>query len=474
MRKIYLAALLASSLLGACGGGGDASAGASRPPEPAKTAPVDPVDAVAKARFGVQVSFGDSLSDVGTYAVGTVQALGGGKFTINGDNTAVSPTLTGQNWTEVLAAKFKLPVPCAAQTGLDGEASQGFSVPVVDHAGCFGYAQGGARVTNPVGPSHKLTGSALGALTVPVGTQIERHLARSGGKFKSDDVVLVMAGGNDLLLQLGALSAAAEAAGNAASRPAFISSLVALLAAGAADPTEAAVAITLAISTESGRPGSTLATITQAAVSAAAVQPGNGSVTSPAVYGPMVSKATVDATAAGNAAGAEYASANSPSLVNAMATAGEELGTLVKAYIVAKGAQFVVVNNLPDVAGTPAGHAATQQIRDLMTAMAQAFNSQLHRVVSGDTKVLLVDVYALSQDAAAHPDAYGLTNVTEPACDLTPARNPLESSLACNGANLKAGDVSHYAYADDVHPTPYYYALLAKHVAEKMALRGWL
>ena len=34
--------------------------------------------------FRAQVMFGDSLSDVGTYAVGTVAALGGGKYHING------------------------------------------------------------------------------------------------------------------------------------------------------------------------------------------------------------------------------------------------------------------------------------------------------------------------------------------------------------------------------------------------------
>ncbi|MFV8282885.1 hypothetical protein ACNKXS_15295, partial [Christiangramia marina] len=58
-------------------------------------------------RFSAQVSFGDSLADVGTYAVGAVAALGGGRFTINGDNTARSPDLTGRNFTELLAAQFR-------------------------------------------------------------------------------------------------------------------------------------------------------------------------------------------------------------------------------------------------------------------------------------------------------------------------------------------------------------------------------
>ncbi len=37
------------------------------------------------------VSFGDSLSDVGTYRVSTIAAVGGGQYTVNG---------TGKNWSE--------------------------------------------------------------------------------------------------------------------------------------------------------------------------------------------------------------------------------------------------------------------------------------------------------------------------------------------------------------------------------------
>lgn len=197
--KFALAAMTLAVLAG-CGGSAD--------PKPG--------DQTIKNKYSAQVSFGDSLSDVGSYAVGTVAALRGGKFTINGDNTAVASTLTGKNWTELVATQLGLPAPCAAVTGLDGDASKGFSVPQVAHAGCYGYAQGGSRVTNPVGPGNKLAGSALGALTIPVVTQVANHLKAVGGKFKGDEMVFVMAGGNDVLFQLAALSAAATAAGTAA------------------------------------------------------------------------------------------------------------------------------------------------------------------------------------------------------------------------------------------------------------------
>ncbi|MDZ4358286.1 MAG: esterase, partial [Variovorax sp.] len=86
----------------------------------------------------------------------------------------------------------------------------------------------------------------------------------------------------------------------------------------------------------------------------------------------------------------------------------------------------------------------------MIAAMVQAFNVQLDTALSGDARVLLVDAYALGHETAANPAGYGLTNVTDTACDLNAARNPLQSSLVCNGSNLKPGDVSRCAYADEV------------------------
>ena len=453
--KFALAAM-ALAVLAGCGG----------------TSP-SPGDQTLRTKFSAQVSFGDSLSDVGSYAVGTVAALKGGKFTINGDSTSVNPALTGKNWTELVAAQLGLPAPCAAQTGLDGDASKGFSVPVVNHAGCYGYAQGGARVSNPVGPGHKLTGSALGSLTVPVVTQVANHLAATGGKFKGDEVVFVMAGGNDVLFLTSALSAAATAAGTAAGQSAFATSLVGQLAAGAPSPATAAQAIGLAMATESAKPGHTDASVVGAAVTAAVVA-GNTSVASPAVYGPMVAKAQADATAAGTKAGGDYAAAHGPEQVAAMAQAATELATLVKTQIVGKGANFVVVNNLPDVGTTPATITQPASSQALVNAMVAAFNNTLATALAGESKVLVVDVYATSHDETQNPGPYGLTNVKDMACDMNPAKNPLGSSLVCNASNVIAGDVSHYAFADGVHPTPFHNLLLARYVAEKMVLKGWL
>ena len=456
----FALAVLAAAVLAGCGG---ASGG----------------DQTLKVKYTAQVSFGDSLSDVGSYAVGTVLAKGGGKFTINGDNTKINPELTGKNWTEHLAAQFGLAAPCAAETGLEGNALKGLAVPRVKHAGCYGYAMGGSRVTNPVGPNNQATGSELGALTVPVVTQIANHLAVSGGKFSGTEAVFVMAGGNDVLYQLGALQAGATAAGKTAGATAgaqaFATNLAMALAAGATNPATAAAAIGAAIKTASAAPGATSTTIVGAAVQAAVIA---GNTNAPSLATAAAAKAQADATVTGNAAGAkagaDYAAVQGPLLGASMKQAGTELVALVKDQIIAKGANYVIVNNLPDVAGTPSGLSKDANTKALINAMVSAFNGELSGGLNGNAKVLLVDVFKVSHDQGVNPGPYGLTNVSETACDLNAPGNILGSSLVCNGTNLKAGDVSHYSYADDVHPTPFNNLLLARYVAKDMVVRGWL
>lgn len=473
MRHTNIAlALLAAAILSACGSSDNDNN----------------VTQVPKPKFASQVSFGDSLSDVGTYAVGPIAALRGGKYTINGDNTAVNASLTGKNWTELMATRLSLPAPCAAVTGLDGDVSRGFSIPVTNNLNCTGYAQGGARVTHPVGPGNKLTGTAIGQLTYPVATQVATHLARNGGKFSGSEVVLVSAGGNDAFALLGELTAAATAAGNAAGAAegakvgaqTFASTLVGLLAAGATNPTTAAQAIGAAVATESARAGSTSQTIVGVAVATAAAQPGNMAVGSPTVYGPMVAQAQAAAATAGAqagakagaAAGAAYGAENGPKMVPRMAAAAAELAELVRTQIVGKGANYVVLVNLPDLGGAPSSKAQAASTQTLINGMVNAFNIALRVGIDGlESKVLYVDLFTPSQDQILNPAKYGISNATKPAC----GPNALgTTSLVCNGGNVIPGDVSKYLFADDVHPTPFGYSLMSNFVAEQMTAKGWL
>lgn len=459
--KLLAVAMGAALLVAACGGGGG-----------------DDVVPAPTIKFTSMVSFGDSLSDVGTYKVGAVAALGGGLYTVNGITGALGSSPTpSKNWTELIAAQLGLAAPCPAQTGLNSAAALGGPVAVVDFPTCRNYAQGGARVTHPVGPGSASApvNSALGQLTVPIVTQIATHLGRVGGSFSGTELVTVMAGGNDVLRLLDELVVKATAAGSQA----FANSLVGQLAAGATNPAAAAQAIGLALQTESARPGHTDQTVVSAAVTAAATQPGNSAVGNPAIYGPMVASAQT----AGAAAGALYAKNNGATeAVFPMGQAGKELANYIKTQIVGKGAKRVAVVNLPDVSSTPSATSQSVDTQGLILNMVIYFNELLASELAGTPGVLIVDAFTDLRRQIANPTSYGISNATTPACNLNAPANGLATSataqngtsLVCNTSNVIAGDVSKYLFADTVHPTPYGYKLLADLVNKNLTQAGWL
>lgn len=196
-RRLIFTGLLTALLLSACGGG-DPDVPGSGGPSGAPT---------TKGNFTSIVSFGDSLSDVGTYAPAT-SATGdgmapylGGKFTTNGTVGGAPATV----WVENLAATLGLPIT-PAEVGFAGQSQKCPAAaspdPVIANS-CTAYGQGGARVTDPNGIGH-----ATGALTVPVVTQIANHLERFGS-FKDTDLILVYAGSNDVFTQFSAFATAA-------------------------------------------------------------------------------------------------------------------------------------------------------------------------------------------------------------------------------------------------------------------------
>ncbi len=202
MKKFHVltTALAAAALLVGCGGN---EAGDQKP----------------RVAFTQMVSFGDSLSDVGSYNVGAVALSGGGHFSING---AGATGLLYVNWTEFLAATLQLPQPCAAETGLNTIQAVVHvpPVPVAFHdtgaTPCLNYAQGGSRVTLQPGPGNvalfnqndpSTFGDALGALTVPVHDQIQNYLTNVSPAFSPTALVTVLAGANDVFVQIATFQA---------------------------------------------------------------------------------------------------------------------------------------------------------------------------------------------------------------------------------------------------------------------------
>lgn len=160
-------ASVAFALLAACGGGGGSSSSSSGP------------------AGGVSlkvVSFGDSLSDAGTYAGFALPNFGGGRFTTN----------PGQVWAQDVATYYGDTLT-AAVTG-------GFGTATTANGG-FDYAQGGARVALQPGINNPTV------TTVPVATQVQNYLTQYGS-FNSGQLVLVQGGPNDILIAAQTIAAA--------------------------------------------------------------------------------------------------------------------------------------------------------------------------------------------------------------------------------------------------------------------------
>ena len=170
------AALLAvvASLLTACGGGDEGSSNGGGTSTPA-------------GGIHLQVvSFGDSLSDVGTFAP-IASAVGGGRFTTN----------PGQVWTQNVAQYYGDTLSAAFTIDL----THGLTAK-----GGLGYAEGGATVATPANLYDFLT-DVIGNVEMPVNQQVSSYLSAHGG-FNANQLVLVWAGSNDVL-RAGALPAAA-------------------------------------------------------------------------------------------------------------------------------------------------------------------------------------------------------------------------------------------------------------------------
>ena len=188
--KAWGLSLLTGLLLAACGGGDPTIPGSGSPAGAPTT----------KGTFTAIVSFGDSLSDVGAYAPATSLAGNGlapyfgGKWTTNSAGATI--------WVENLATTLGVAIT-PAEVGFAGSSVKCPAAAAGLGSTCTGYGQGGSRVTDPEG-----IGKSIGALTVPVVTQIDNHLARFTS-FSAGDLIFVYAGSNDVFTQFGTFSATA-------------------------------------------------------------------------------------------------------------------------------------------------------------------------------------------------------------------------------------------------------------------------
>ncbi|MCR4468840.1 SGNH/GDSL hydrolase family protein [Burkholderia sp. SCN-KJ] len=170
----------ALALLAACGGGDDnnSSSASNTPPSGVKMQ---------------IVSFGDSLSDAGTYSQIKL-GFGGGRFTTN----------PGQVWPQLVATYYGDTLQPANQGG--------FGIPL-QATGGLGYAQGGSRVTLQPGIGHAdasvPNADYAQATTMPIADQLKQYLSQHGS-FNAGQIVLLNGGANDIFYQ----AQVAQAQGN--------------------------------------------------------------------------------------------------------------------------------------------------------------------------------------------------------------------------------------------------------------------
>lgn len=216
------------------------------------------------------------------------------------------------------------------------------------------------------------------------------------------------------------------------------------------------------------------------------------------VLGTQLTPAQVQAAAAGGQAG----------LANAgntyMAALADTFYNLINTQALQRGAQRVVLLNMPGITNTPRfqmvldgiaaasgggsnGAAARAASETLFKSWVVAFNTQLATRFAGNDKVVIVDFYTAFNEQVAIPAQYGLTNASTPACPITGQGSdglPTYSFATCTTAALSAAPPAGatgganwwktWAFSDGFHPTPYGHQLLAQLISRSLARAGWL
>ena len=137
-----------------------------------------------------------------------------------------------------------------------------------------------------------------------------------------------------------------------------------------------------------------------------------------------------------------------------LATAGQLVGEIGR--LKAAGARFILVPTVPDIGATPFGASVGPANSAGLTALAGAYNQALlGGLAAAGIEVIPLDIFTLLREAGADPSAYGLANVSLPACGAV-------ASLVCTAADfIVPGADQAFLFADGVHPTTVGHRIIA-------------
>lgn len=225
---------------------------------------------------------------------------------------------------------------------------------------------------------------------------------------------------------------------------------------------------------------------------------GDGGASYLALLGTQLSPAQVQAAAAGGAAGLAQAG------VTYMTTLADTFFIMIKTGALDKGAQRIVLLNMPGITNTPrfqavlngiaaasgggaTGATARAQSEALFKSWVEAFNRQLATRFAGESRVVVVDFYSEFNAQIANPAQFGLSNVRDTACPATGVGGdglPTYTFATCTNAALAAappvgatGGADWYkswAFSDGFHPSGYGHQLVAQLISRSLAQAGWL
>lgn len=187
----------------------------------------------------------------------------------------------------------------------------------------------------------------------------------------------------------------------------------------------------------------------------------------------LLEDATVDAAVIAAGGG------NPTDLINLgglyLQTSATMLADALRNELLTRGAQRVVVLNLPDLSNTPALNTQSTTAKNIVSGWAVAMNERLQTELGSNSRVLVVDFFGTLNGWVANPSSAriglaSLSNVEDRACGSNDIRT------TCTDATLDASGPSDwrtYLFADSLHATPFANQLTANHIQTLLSPRGW-